>query len=108
MADILSTRNNAATRQEPHGASTCRWAEATVFLAAPFWLDAEHRPWACLRDAMPRVLDTTEVCVRCSRWEPRRAHQRSEAADAGAASASPAWLDWISGYPVPHETDRSN
>ena len=108
MADILSTGNGAATSQEPHGASTCRWAEATVFLAAPFWFDAEQRPWACIRHAAPRVLETTEVCALCSRWEPRPAHQRSEPADAGAASANPGWLDWISGYPAPHETDRSS
>lgn len=106
MADILAAGNGAATSQEPHRASTCRWADATVFLDAPSWFDAEQKPWACLRDAAPRVLETTESCALCSRWAPRAAHQRSE--PAGAGGANPAWLDWVSGYPAPHETDRSS
>jgi hypothetical protein len=42
-----------------------------MFLSAPFWFDAERRPWACIRQAVPQVLDTTDVCVHCLNWEPR-------------------------------------
>jgi hypothetical protein len=52
-------------------ASTCRWATPTLFLPAPYWWDAEVRPWACIRGDTPRVLDTTEVCAECPHWEPR-------------------------------------
>jgi hypothetical protein len=50
-------------------ATTCRWATPTLSLAAPFWLDAWDRPWACTRDTAPRALDTTDVCASCPRWE---------------------------------------
>jgi hypothetical protein len=54
-----------------HHASTCRWAIPTLFLPAPYWWDAEDRPWACVRDGAPRALETTEVCTDCPYWEPR-------------------------------------
>lgn len=55
---------------EKRGAANCRWATPTVFLPAPWWFEAETSPWACVRDTTPRVLETTEACATCSRWEP--------------------------------------
>jgi len=65
-----SARPQRGTSVEHH-ASTCRWAVPTLFLPAPFWWEAEDRPWACLREATPRVLETTEVCADCPYWEAR-------------------------------------
>ncbi len=50
-------------------ASNCLWATPTIFLAAPFWFDAETRPWTCLRDGDPRALSTTDRCLECPRWQ---------------------------------------
>jgi hypothetical protein len=95
------------TGPESHGASTCRWAAPTVFLGAPFWFEAEQTPWTCVHDARPRLLHTTECCATCARWE-RELAPASESTDSRAATASPAWQDWLSGYPAPHEaSDRS-
>jgi len=58
-----------------HHASNCRWAVPTVFLPAPFWWEAEDRPWACVREGTPRTLETTEVCADCPYWEPRTREQ---------------------------------
>lgn len=52
-----------------HNATNCRWATPTLFLPVPLWLDAWDCPWACTRDTTPRILDTTDVCASCSRWE---------------------------------------
>ena len=56
-----------------HGAGTCRWAVPTLFMAAPTWMDAESRPWTCLRDQTPRELESTDTCRTCARWEARSA-----------------------------------
>ena len=50
---------------------TCRWARLTVRLPYPLWLDAEDKPWSCMRDDAPRPLDDTDPCHECARWEPR-------------------------------------
>jgi hypothetical protein len=50
-------------------AANCRWATPTLFVAAPHWLDAEEYPWTCIRDTVPRALQTTERCTDCPRWE---------------------------------------
>lgn len=50
---------------------TCVWAEPTLYQDGPYWLDAWNMPWTCRRDGDPRVLDDTDVCVGCPRWEPR-------------------------------------
>ena len=47
----------------------CRWVTPTVFLDAPYWVEAEGSPWACTRDATPRPLATTEECSTCARFE---------------------------------------
>jgi hypothetical protein len=52
-----------------HHASNCRWATPTLFLADPYWWDAEGCPWACVRERVPRVLENTEVCTDCPHWE---------------------------------------
>jgi hypothetical protein len=55
-------------------AGNCLWATPTVFLSAPFWFDAEARPWTCLRDTDPRALSTTDRCAACPRWEREGCH----------------------------------
>jgi SAM-dependent methyltransferase len=62
-----------------HHASNCRWAMPALFLPAPYWWDAERCPWACVGEAVPRILETTEVCTDCPYWE---AHPKAET-DAG-------------------------
>jgi hypothetical protein len=46
----------------------CRWAEPTLFLTTPEWLEAWNTPWACHRDGT-RLLESTEECAACPRWE---------------------------------------
>jgi hypothetical protein len=55
---------------KPQTAGNCRWATPSLSLTAPLWLGAWDSPWACLRDAAPRLLDSTEACTHCPRWEP--------------------------------------
>lgn len=74
------------------GAVTCRWAEPTLFMPAPFWFEAESSPWTCVREAIPNVLPTTVKCADCARWQPRTPRR----------SAPPA-VDWFSASPLPHE-----
>lgn len=54
---------------KPQQACNCLWAAPTLFLSAPYWFDSESCPWACLRDADPHVLITTDPCASCPRWE---------------------------------------
>ena len=61
-----------AARNAKRSAPTCRWAVPTLFLRTPFWFEAENAPWACMREPALRVLNTTDLCASCSRWEPRR------------------------------------
>jgi hypothetical protein len=60
-----------------HAAATCRWAEPTLLLARPLWLEAWDTPWTCRRDDAPRPLESTESCVDCPRWEGRRPDTQS-------------------------------
>lgn len=53
---------------------TCRFARLTVRMPYPLWLEAEDKPWTCLRDDPPRTLDDTSVCHGCARWMPHRVH----------------------------------
>lgn len=50
---------------------TCRWAEPTLYQDGPYWLDAWNMPWTCRRDSDPRLLDATDVCENCPRWQAR-------------------------------------
>jgi hypothetical protein len=52
-----------------HGANNCRWATPTLFLPAPLWFDAGSCPWSCRRDAVPRIVSSTDRCATCARWE---------------------------------------
>jgi hypothetical protein len=56
-----------------HSPQTCRWAEATLFLPLPYWLEAWNTPWTCRRDGPPRQLESTEECAGCPRFEARTA-----------------------------------
>jgi hypothetical protein len=49
---------------------TCRWAEPTLFLQRPLWLDAWDYPWGCAVDAVPHVLSDVTICHGCRRWAP--------------------------------------
>lgn len=55
---------------EKQRAINCRWATSTLFVEAPYWFAAEDSPWVCVRDGTPRLLQTTEACATCWRWEP--------------------------------------
>ncbi len=81
-------------------AATCRWALPTLFLAAPWWLESENRPWTCLRDLTPRVLTSTDVCAVCPRWESRQ-----PAAAGSEPAAVPTALDWFGALRQPHEAE---
>jgi hypothetical protein len=52
-------------------AANCRWGTPTLFLSGPLWLEAWDAPWTCVRDVTPCLIDTTEACATCARWEPR-------------------------------------
>lgn len=53
-----------------HTATSCRWAVSTLYLDSPLWLQSWNCPWSCLRDTEPRLLETTDECRTCSRWQP--------------------------------------
>jgi len=57
---------------EKHTPQACRWAQPTLFLPLPYWLDAWGMPWSCRRHEPTRLLETTSECAACPRWEPRR------------------------------------
>jgi SAM-dependent methyltransferase len=60
----LSEALNAERRSDvAHPASTCRWAVPALFLTPPFWWDAEDRPWACTREAVPRPLGNFDYAL---------------------------------------------
>jgi hypothetical protein len=65
-----SPSDHAAGQTAPH-AGNCRWGVPTLFLQAPYWWEAEDRPWACVRSTAPRTLEATEPCATCPYWEPR-------------------------------------
>jgi hypothetical protein len=50
---------------------TCRWAEPTLYLPLPAWLDAWDAPWSCKREYPARILLTTYECGTCPRWQAR-------------------------------------
>ncbi len=49
----------------------CRWAEQTLLLAEPYWLNAWDFPWSCYADGEPHPVDDTRSCRTCARWESR-------------------------------------
>jgi SAM-dependent methyltransferase len=73
-ASRVADRTLATSGPPAHGArhaSNCRWAMPTLFLPAPYWWDAEACPWACVREGVPRILDSTDVCPDCPYWTSR-------------------------------------
>lgn len=84
-----------------HCAVTCRWSVPTAFMPAPFWFEGERSPWTCLREAPPRILDTSDICVCCSDWEPPTA--RDGGRDRPVTGAGPTAADWFAAFPMPHE-----
>lgn len=54
-----------------HTIQACHWSEPTLFLAWPYWIEAERNPWSCRADGDPRPVEETERCVTCGRWVPR-------------------------------------
>jgi hypothetical protein len=71
-----------------------------LFLPAPLWFEAEMSPWTCMRDTTPRVLDTTDRCTNCPRWEGRFVHADRRSAtpsgwfEAGLAADDISCLEW--------------
>ncbi len=57
---------------EKRTAKNCAWAEPTLFLPLPFWVDAWNAPWTCRRDPAKRLIEDTRDCADCPRWEERR------------------------------------
>ena len=51
----------------------CRWAEPTLFLDDPKWMEAEAYPWSCRADGDPELVEDTERCNTCGRWVARDA-----------------------------------
>jgi SAM-dependent methyltransferase len=84
-ADRARTTSGPPAHAARH-ASNCRWAMPTLFLPAPDWWDAEGCPWACVRDGVPRILDTTEVCADCPYWE---AHPNAKTEPSDSAEPEP-------------------
>jgi hypothetical protein len=74
-------------------AGRCRWVTPTIFLDAPYWVEAEASPWACIRDAEPRPLATTEECLACHRSErlQRVSHAPAARRRSGGARESDVW-----------------
>jgi hypothetical protein len=52
---------------------TCHWLMPTRILPHSFSLEADAKPWTCLRDGVPRALcdDELRKCATCPRWEAR-------------------------------------
>jgi len=52
---------------------TCHWLTPTRIMPHPFSYEAQHKPWACLRDGRPHALTCDELdrCPACPRWEQR-------------------------------------
>ena len=90
-----------------YSAVTCRWASPTIYLAAPYWFEAERRPWTCLHGTCPRVLETTDSCATCAYWEPRSSAGHAEAFhEAGTVivdRTALTMMDWFGAFLPPHE-----
>jgi hypothetical protein len=91
-------------------AGSCGWAMPTLFLPAPFWFEAESCPWTCMRDSVPRVLSTTDRCATCLYWKPRQdappaSTLHPERAGSVCEAAVPLMVDWLGGFPPPHEIE---
>lgn len=103
--DVIAKRPIRGKRN----ASNCRWATPTLFLRAPFWFDAETCPWTCLRDSVPRLLNTTDCCGTCPRWESRTREKVPAIPDqkrepAAYDAPAPLMMDWLGGVPPRYDT----
>jgi hypothetical protein len=65
-----------------HLPQTCKWCEQTLLQPMPLWLDAWNYEWTCVSCGEPRLLEASEECEKCPRWEERPA---SAPADLGTA-----------------------
>lgn len=54
-----------------HSVQQCRWAESTLFLAAPQWLEAWEYPWSCRSSGSFHPIADTRQCRVCDRWQAR-------------------------------------
>ena len=59
--------------EQRHLPQRCKWAEQTLLQPMPLWLEAWTRPWCCLAQGEPRLLDTSDECAQCPCWEERKA-----------------------------------
>jgi hypothetical protein len=49
----------------------CRWADQTLLLDEPYWLNAWDFPWSCHHNGEPHPVEDTRECRTCARWERR-------------------------------------
>jgi hypothetical protein len=56
---------------EKHTVQNCRWAQPTLFLPLPLWLEAWETPWSCRRREPTRLVESATECAMCRSWEPR-------------------------------------
>jgi hypothetical protein len=61
------------TMELHHLPQNCKWAELTVLQPMPLWLEAWTCQWTCLAGGAPRVIEASEECTDCPRWEERPA-----------------------------------
>jgi hypothetical protein len=73
---VCSTEGAVTTTPKPQTTPKptvqhCKWADATLYQDAPLWLDAWNTPWTCRRDGDQRLIEETDECLACPRWERR-------------------------------------
>ncbi len=59
----------------------CRWADQTLLLDEPYWLNAWDFPWSCHRTGEPHPVEDTRECRTCARWERRDLDEAARAVD---------------------------
>ena len=65
---------------ERRGVQNCRWAEPTLFLDNPSWIEAVSYEWSCRVDGDPVPVVDTDRCATCDRWVPRSGRARDGSA----------------------------
>src|SRR5579864_2418192 len=68
LGEVTTTKPNP---MEKHTAQTCRWAQPTMFLPLPYWLDERDGLWSCRRHEPTRLIESSTECAACPRWERR-------------------------------------
>jgi hypothetical protein len=66
-----------------HLPQTCKWGEQTLQQPMPLWLQAWTYAWTCVSGSAPRVLEVSDECAQCPRWEERPAEPAERSVTAG-------------------------